>query len=443
MKKGKKVTQSTLINPVSRRGFVIGAMGTAVLAPLLAACSAAPSPTQSASGKVDVSVWTNDKNYPAFFAKRAKSLSSHGKYNYTVTDVVSSDIWTKAVAAFAAKSTVPSMLGIDISHFSQFMVNNIAEDIFVDLTGKMGAPDSAFLDSRLKPYEIGGRVYGMESATTIVTTYKRDDLWEKYKIPHADTWDDYLKIGAEQFSRNGIHLGMADATSSDVFQNLLFQRGGRVFDSDGKSVIDSREALDCLQLMYDAVRNGTFALTDDYWGGPGIGLMKSNKVAAIWSADWFNPFYLVPNLPEQKGKWSIQNPPVFSAGGYRTSVYGGTGFAVTKDRPETAATLALLQDAYGTVDGQVDRFKTLGYLPTLKAVWDRPDVVSHTDPYLGGQKVMDVYKPLSANLPIQRQDVRYQEFLAAADGAVSLMFANKQSPTQALKQIAAKLKGNA
>lgn len=426
---------------LSRRGFLVGAAGAAglaALAPLLAACggTAAPDPT----GKVSVSVWTNDKNYPAFFNTRAQALSAKGGYQYTVVPVVSSDIWTKSLAAYAAKSTVPSMLGIEISQFSRYMKNNIASDIFVDLSGQMGAPNDAFLASRVDPYRVEKNIYAMESATTIVTLYKRTDLWEKYKIPSAQTWDDYLRIGGEQFSKNGIHLGMLSSVDADIFPNLLLQRGGRVFDDDGTSAIDSPEALECLTLMNDGVKNGTFILTNAMWGANGIGIMKSNKVAALWSADWFNPFYLVPNLPEQKGLWHIDNPPVFSGGGYATSVFGGTGFAVSKGRPETEATLKLLQDAYGTKDGQVARFTTLGYLPTMKSAWDDPTVLGKQDAYLGGQKVMDIYKPLSTQLPTQIQDQRYGDFLAAANTAISDMHAGKLTPAQALKQIDSKLK---
>lgn len=435
------MSPSPMSTPLSRRGFLMGAAGVAGLAalgPLLTACGGQADAAPIESGKVDVSVWTNDKNYPAFFKKRAENLD--GKFDYNVTEVISSDIWTKALAAYAAKSTVPSLMGIEISQFSLFMRNNIAQNVFADLSGKMGAPDDAFIEARVDPYRVDKGIYAMESATTIVTLYKRDDLWEKYAIPHPDTWEDFLKIGGEQFKRNGIHLGLLGSTDTDIFPNLLFQRGGQAFDSDGNQTVDTPEALEALQLMYDGVQNGTFALTNDMWGGAGIGTMKSNKVASMWMADWFNPFYLVPNLPEQKGLWRIDNPPVFSSGGFKTSVQGGTGFAVTKGRPETDAAIALLQDAYGTEDGQVARFTELGYLPSLKSAWDNAEVLAKEDAYLGGQRVMDIYKPLSTELPTQEQNVRYGDFLAAGKVAVSSMLAGKLTPKEAQKQMADKLK---
>ncbi|UNK70466.1 ABC transporter substrate-binding protein [Microbacterium sp. H1-D42] len=437
------MSPSPKFNSLSRRGFLMGAAGVAgiaALGPLLAACSSPASGEAVTSGKVDVSVWTNDKNYPAFFRTRAESLSKEGPYDYKVSEVVSSDIWTKALAAYAAKSTVPSLMGIEISQFSRFMRNNIAEGVFADLSGKMGAPDDAFIAARVDPYRLNGKIYAMESATTIATTYKRVDLWDKYSIPATDTWDDFVKVGGEQNKKNGIHMGLLGSTDAGIFPNLLFQRGGQAFDEDGNQTVDSPEALEVLQLLHDGVQNGTFALTTDLWGGPGVGMMKSNKIAAFWQADWFNPFYLVPNLPEQKGLWMIENPPVFAGGGFPTSVSGGTGFAVTKDRPETEATLALLQDAYGTESGQIERFSVLGYLPSLKSAWEVPEVLNKEDAYLGGQKVMDVYKPLSTQLPTQQQDLRYSDFLAAANIAVSDMFAGKLTPKEAQKQIVDKLK---
>ncbi|MFE6736564.1 ABC transporter substrate-binding protein [Microbacterium sp. NPDC057650] len=429
-------------SPLSRRGFLMGAVGVAgmaALGPLMTACGGQPAADAISSGKVDVSVWTNDKNYPAFFRKRAVGLSEKGPFDYKVSEVVSSDIWTKALAAYAAKSTVPSLMGIEISQFSRFMQNDIAKDVFVDLSGKMGAPDNAFIEARVDPYRMGKGIYAMESATTIVTLYKRQDLWDKFSIPNPDTWEDFLRIGGEQYTRNGIHLGMLAGTDSDIFPNLLFQRGGQVFDADGKQTVDSPEALEALQLMYDGVQNGAFGVTNDLWGGAGIGTMKSGKVASMWMADWFNPVYLVPNLPEQKGLWRIENPPVFSGGGFPTSVQGGTGFAVTKGLPESDAAVALLQDAYGSEEGQIARFTELGYLPTMKSAWENDKVLGKEDPYLGGQRVMDIYKPLSSQLPTQEQSIRYGDFLAAANVAVSDMIAGKLTPKEAQKQIVTKL----
>lgn len=427
---------------VSRRGFLMGLAGVAgatALAPLLTSCAKGGAESVT-SGPIDVSVWTNDQNYPAFFDTRAQELSKTGDYQYTVTPIVSSDIWTKALAAFAAKAEVPSLLGVEISQFSRFMKDGIAESVFLDLSGKMGQPDDAFLESRVDPFRLGDGIYAMESATTIMTTYKRLDLWEKFNIPEAHSWQEYLEIGGQQFAKNGIHLGMIDTTDpSGDFAALLRQRGADVFDSEGNSVVDSAESLECLILLNDALENGTFAGTNDFWGGPGIGMMKSNKIAALWAADWLNPFFLVPNLPEQKGMWQIAKPPVFEAGGFASTVSGGTGFTVIKDRPETEAALALLQDAYGTESGQIARFKDLGYLPTLKSAWDAPEVLNKEDEFLGGQKVMEVYKPLSTQLPTQKQDIRFMEFMTISKTAISDMFVGKLTPTETLKQIATEL----
>ncbi|MFE6736571.1 ABC transporter substrate-binding protein [Microbacterium sp. NPDC057650] len=424
---------------VTRRALLGGLAATALL-PLMAGCGDSGSPQPASGGKVELPIWSNDDGFFNFFSGRAAALTKKGPFEYDLKQVKTNagDVITKALAAYQADGDIPGLLGMEISTVSRFMKNNIGEQVLVDLTGKLGAPESDFFASRVDPYRINGKIMGMEAAYTLCTLYNRVDLWEKYKLPATlATWDDYLKVGNELYAKHGVHLGVQAVTDSGYFMSMLMQRDVQMFDSDGKVVIDVREATKILQWIVDAVAGGAIGVVADFWSGPAAGMVKADKAISILGADWMNAYFFQANMPEQAGKWAISVPPVFAEGGFKTSVSGGTGFAVSKNHPAAEAAVKLLQDGFGTVDGQVQKFLDQGYLPTLKAAWEDSRVTAKEDEFLGGQKVMDVYKPLAESAPTQPQAERYAALVAAANTEVPNAFQGKKTAEQAIKDIIA------
>ncbi|WP_150307493.1 ABC transporter substrate-binding protein [Planctomonas psychrotolerans] len=431
---------SSQSNPALSRRTFIGMASAAAMVPLLASCAPTTSGVASQeSGEVTLNIWSNAPDFTKFFASRAEGLSESGPYDYTIEQLQSDagDITTKALAAYAANGALPSLLGIEIAQFSRFMKNNIAGEALADLTDEMGAPRDAFYESRVQPYVSDGAIYAMESQFPLVTLYQRTDLYEQLQIPQADTWDDYIKIGGEIFAKHGTSLGVIANDDPTWFGMLLQQRGGHYFDEDGNLAIDSPEAVEVLQLLVDGANNGAFTVVSDFFGGPGTSLLKQNKVAAYFMPDWFNTFILQANAPEQSGLWKLAPLPLFAGGGHTTSVWGGTGFAVSKDIPERDAAIALLSDAYGTEDGQVDRFTQTGYLPTLKSAWDSPTVLEKTDPYLGGQRVMELYATLAPDAPTQYQSENWALLSTELGGAITAALTGRKTPAEAIKDAAA------
>lgn len=427
---------------LSRRSFM-GAAGAAALVPFLAGCtSGTTSGSAQNTGAVTLTVWSNAPEFTKFFAKRAEGLSKSGPYKYTVKQLQSNsqDITTKALAAYAAKGTLPGLLGIEIGSFSRFMKNNIAAAALADLTNKLGSPRSGFFESRIEPYVSDSKIYAMESQFPLVTLYKRVDLWEKYAIPEVDTWDEYVKVGGDLSSKQGVSLGVIGNADATWFSILLRQSGGDFFSKDGTLTIDSKEAVKSLQLLVDGAKNGAFTVVSDFYGGPGTALLKQGKSAAYFMPDWFNTFILQANAPEQKGLWKIAPLPRFAEGGHTTSVAGGTGFAVSKNSPVRDAAIKLLSDAYGTESGQIDRFQTTGYLPTLKKAWDSPTVLNKTDPFLGGQRVMEVYKKLAPDAPTQYQSENLAILTTEVNGAITAALTGRKTAAQAIKDAAASTK---
>jgi ABC-type glycerol-3-phosphate transport system substrate-binding protein len=416
-----------------------------LLAPGLAACGQGPQ-APIKSGSVDVNLWTNDQNYVNLFTWWAKRLSTpSATYRYNLHPLVqdSEVVATKTLSAYTAHSHPPELPGIEISQFSRFMKAGIAPTVFVDLTDRIAGVRDQFFTSRWAPYQVDGRQYGVESSFPLAVYYYRADLFEKYKIPvELDTWDDVLKVGKQVNDKHGVSLGVVgipqggDLTWLGI---LLQQRGGQFFDKDGNLTIDSRETVDAIQLMVDGVKSGAFLMVSDFYGGPGTAAIKQGKGAAFFMPDWFESFILRSTAPELSGKWRMRPLPRFAGGGHPTSVWGGTGFCVSKDMPGTDATWDLLQKVYLTEEGQVERFKRIHFLPTMKKAWDNKELIDFTDPYLGGQHSFRLFKSLSNDAPTQYQSPYWNIMTVELSIALEDALTGRKTAAQAVKSATASI----
>ena len=213
------------------------------------------------------------------------------------------------------------------------------------------------LPARTAPYSRDGKIYALDSDTPMVVYYYRDDLFTEYRLPaDTPTWEEFAELGARAHQDHGASLCVV-ATGSDVgqvvasFQMLLYQRGGALFDADQRLVLDSPEAEEALTLQT---------------------ALKQRKVIGLPMATWYKSYGLMPNVPEQSGRWRIRALPRFANGGGRTATLGGTGFGVIKDKANTRAATEFLLNTWLTHDGQVRRYTDIGYLPTRRSVYQDP-----------------------------------------------------------------------
>ncbi|MET9245504.1 ABC transporter substrate-binding protein [Nonomuraea sp. NPDC003709] len=438
---------------VSRRVFLrrSGAVGGGLLAAgVLAACGGESGGGSApvSSGKVELNLWTHDPGYVKTFTEQAKRLTEApgGRYDYTMkfTNADSEALVTRMISTGAAGRGTPDMIGIVISVFPRVMSGGIGKQLFAPLDD-LAAPVKDDL-LRTAPYSIDGTLYALESDTCLSVLYYREDEWKKNKIP-ADiaTWEELAEVGAKLHEKTGQSLGMVstgDNTSiTNQFLQLLLQRGGGYYDEGGNLVLDSPEAVEVLEFMAKGVRSGFLIALPDPYGAPNTAALKNGKLIATVMPNWYNVYGLQANVPEQKGKWKIRNLPKFAGGGHIASAMGGTGFAVLKDKPGTAAALELLKQTYLTPEGQLLRFQMGGFLPTLKSLYEDQKLLSTEDAYLG-QRVFDVYTPAAADSPTFYQNEKLNTLIEALGGPMLETLQGKKPAAQTIKEAAAAYKKN-
>ena len=428
--------------------LAVGAGGLALLSSL-AACTPRPAKPVS-SGPIDLSFWTHDDAYEEFFrnAVPLAEQASEFRYNFDVTRAGSNDIITKLIAQAVAGKGTPDLVGLEVGAFTRTMRGNIAPDLLADLSELVAPFGDDYLQARRTTFSKNGVLYALDSDNPMTVFYRRDDEFRRLGLPEVfETWDDYLAAGKKIAASEGISLGMVSTgdprQTTQAFHLHLLQRGGDLFDENGELNIMTPEAEEVMTLLADAVQSGVITTVPDMYGSGAQSGVKSGKVIAVNMPSWYAAYGIQPSAPEQSGMWRIGPLPRFAGGGGRTGAGGGTGFAVLKDKPATAAAMQLLSSAYLDPAQQVARFKAMGYLPTLRSVYDDPELISLEDEFFGGQQTFQVYREIVDESP----EINQSEFQTIIDsvlaGHLLRAYRGDVSPAQALKDATDDFRGQA
>lgn len=423
--------------------------GATLLGPGLAACGST-STTPVRSGSVDLSFWTHDDGYIDFFKKAVPLAEENSSYKYSlsITKAGAPDIVTKLIAQAVAGTGTPDVVGLEIGNFARMLRGDIAPELLSDFTAAVASIKDDLIQSRLTPFSKDGRLYALDSDTPLTVLYHRADEYERLGIStDFGTWEEFGKVGADLAERKGVALGaVAIGDPGGTVQNFhihLLQRGGDLFDADGKDTLQTPEAEDALGFLAKSVRSGAIATVADMYGPSVQSGLKSGKILGANMPSWYASYGIKPNVPEQSGAWRIAPLPRFTNGGGRTSASGGTGFAALRNKPATEAAMHLVTTAYLEPAQQVARYKALGYLPTRRSVFNSAELAALEDDYFGGQRLFEVYRDIVDDVPEYHQSANNAIMTTVLSGHILRAYKGQVSAAQALSDATADFRGQA
>jgi ABC-type glycerol-3-phosphate transport system substrate-binding protein len=428
-------------NSPGRRALLRGGAGLGLgllAAPALTACGTASSRPVT-SGPVDISLWTHDPGYITTFeaavADPALMRGSRFEFGVDITNAAPSDIVTRMIAQAVADGDTPDLAGIVIDQFPRVMVSGIAEHLFTELTETVRPFGDDLL--KLAPYTVDGVPYGLDSDNSITVYYYRRDLFDEHGVPEdVETWEELAEHGERLNADRQISLGMVatgdNGSIVNGFLQFLLQRGGGVFDERGEITLQSAEAVEVLEFMARGVRTGFLLALPDPYGSACAAALASGRLAGTAMPNWYNAYGLQANVPDQAGRWRMRTLPRFTGGGHIASTLGGTAFTVLKDKARSDAALELLRRVYLTREGQLLRYRSGGYLPTLRSLYEDPELLDIEDEFLG-QRVFDVYGRAADDLPLFRQDAGMQILTDVLGGPVLDALRGRTSPAAAIE----------
>lgn len=422
--------------------------GSGLLAAVLSACGS-PSNAAVKSGPVELSMWTHDDGYVKFFQSSLPVVNTNSSFEMSlgITKIGSSDIVTKLIAQAVAGRGTPDVAGLEIGQFARLLNGDLASELLVDLSDVAASSGDDLITARTAPFSKDGKLFALDSDTPLAIYYHREDRFRALGIPTDFTsWEEFSSIGTPISEKKGISFG-ALATGTDLpqvvqgFQIPLVQRGGNLFNKNGELTIETPEAEEVLTFLSKSLQSGFFTSVSDYYGAGMQAALKSHNLVGVAMPSWYAAYGIQPNVPEQKGKWRIRALPAFSGGGSRTSVGGGTGFAAIGGKANSLAAVDLIKDAYLSKPQQVERYKQLGYLPTLRSVYNDPELLGMGNDYFGGQRLFEIYNDIIDDVPEIYQSGNQMILNTVLSGYLLRAYNGDLTPAQALSAAARDFRG--
>ena len=286
----------------------------------------------------------------------------------------------------------PDVVEVEVESVGQFLRGSPADVGFRPLDGYLRG--RGVLPSRLVPYSLGGRVFGLPlDVHPVVLVYRPDRI----DLSASTTWSAVQATGL-RYQRS--HPGRAalglPSTSPDVLMVMLQQRHVDLVDATCVPHLTDPAVVDtiCWYARAAAGPNRVGTDTNPAPGGAAADL-AAGDVAALVLADWAVAD-LERSAPSLAGRVATVPLPRFDAGDAPTATWGGTMAAIPRFCPDPDRAWQLMESLY--LDDPVRRYHATGVLPPLPAAWADP-AFHQPDPFFGGQRIAELYARLAGQLP--------------------------------------------
>lgn len=245
-----------------------------------------------------------------------------------------------------------------------------------DLTPLAEIYRDAFPESAWKDVTVDGKVYGIPWDLGPCAVFYKRPLFAKYGIEPDDieTWDDYIAAGTRMLEQSGGATRMLIHPTSYqevMFEILLHQGGGQIFDEDGRVAINSPITLRVLNIMKQFVDRGISANTA-YWSQPFYASFTKDSVATYPMGAWFAGL-VRDYAPGMSGDWGVFPLPALEPGGLRTSSFGGSALVVPEQTSHLDDAKAFIEFMLCEEHTQLLQFQNFDLFPALTTV--------HADPF--------------------------------------------------------------
>jgi len=347
-----------------------------------------------------------DKAIAEFEAMKAKE----GKNVKIKLQLVQKEaLQSRLQSALQTGSPAPDLVELlegTIGFFTRGPIENVG---FVDLTDRLkeeGLYDK-FVESRYGLWSSRGHIFGLPHDVHPVGLCYRRSVIEKLGIDvtKLKTWDDFVKMG-EKVSKvkgsdgNRLHFPLEMQTSNTVALGILaFQRGTGYFDKMGNVTIDSKEWLETVIWFVHQVseKNPNRVGYDPGEGQNLYAALQDGLVLFFFTPDWRTASFQ-QDIPQLKGDLGLIPLPAWEPGGCRTSTWGGTGLAITKQSKNQELAWEFAKFLYCKKEDLAARFSDTNLLPPFKDAWTLPEFKQKSEFY-GGQSIGEFFIDIADETP--------------------------------------------
>ncbi|HUW62051.1 MAG TPA: sugar ABC transporter substrate-binding protein [Candidatus Bathyarchaeia archaeon] len=256
-----------------------------------------------------------------------------------------------------------------------------------------------------------GRVYGIPWDIGPGGVFYKRSVFEQYGVDplEIETWDDYIAAGETILERSGGKTKMLCVPRGmlvDLFEPLLQQAGGQIFDKEGRVAVNSRESLQVLRIIRRMIETGVGA-NIIHWTHEFLASLKSPVVATYPVGAWFGGT-IRDYAPETSGDWGVFRLPAMEPGGLRTTNFGGSSLVIPDQCRNKEAAWRFIEFALCTKKAQIEQFRAFELYPALLTTHSDP-FFDEPEPFYGGQKTRRQFSLDINKIPIMYRSSNLME----------------------------------
>ncbi len=217
-------------------------------------------------------------------------------------------------------------------------------------------------------------------------------------------------------------------TNSDlarVYEMLIQQNGGQVFDDEGRLAINSAESLQVLRVMRRLLDSG-IGSNVGFFSPEQLASFQNDTVATYPIAVWFGET-IRNTAAKTAGIWRVFRLPALEPGGPRVSNCGGSVLVIPDQCAKKPEAWAYVEYALCTKEGQLEQYRTFDLFPSLMSTFDDP-FFDEPDPFYGGQKVRRLFATEIEKIPRLNRTQYWSEAYRYLGQALSAWADTDESP---------------
>lgn len=382
----------------------------------------------SEQGRPDLIFATFTKEHAEAYRPAIKIFEQQNNCRIQIQVVDQRALTGRLQSAMQAGAEVPDMVELLDGTMGTFTKGPIKDVGFIELNEyiKRDGLDKALVSNRFVKWSSRGRYFALPHDVHPVMLAYRADVVEKLGIDvnKLTTWDEFARVGRE-ITKDNDGDGVIDRYMIDLAEDgghiglFLMQNGGTMFDESGDVRFDDPAGVDAVYWYVKQMRGDTRIAFSCGWG-QNLAQSITNALCLFYICpDWRTKQFEL-DVPNMKGKLKLMPLPAFKEGGLRTSTWGGTGLAFTKQCRNFDLAWKLAKYLYYDEAQLGPRFANMNILPPLKSAWQLPEM-SRPREFYGGQAIGKEYAALAPFVPAQQTspysataDAKFAEALANA-----------------------------
>jgi arabinosaccharide transport system substrate-binding protein len=333
---------------------------------------------------------------------------------------------TRLQNSMLAGTAVPDLVEILDGGMGFFTRGPISDVGFLDITERMQREGyrQRIVESRFSKWQSRGHLFAVPHDVHPVMLMYRADILESLGIvpEQLETWDDFAEVGlkvVKDLDGDGVpdrYMIDLPLTGNFGLTVLMLQRGVGLFGEQGQITFNDPLTVETMIWYLRHVHGPRRIAVECGWGQSLMKAMTDGLALFYISPDW-RTFQAQTDVPNLKGKLKLMPLPAWEKGGRRTSVWGGTGLAITRTTKHPELAWELAKFLYFTPSHLGERFAETNILPPFKDAWDLP-AFHVKSAFFSGQALGAEFARLAPETP-PSWDSPYQR---TAEGKVNEVF---------------------